>query len=78
MPDTLTPVLTTSEVAGYLRLNVQTVQAYVRQGKFPGASTVGGKYLIPAPDVEAFLNPPAPVLAPRNNRSRAQQTGRTR
>lgn len=66
-------LLTTREVADYLRLNVQTVQAYIRAGKFPGARVIGRKYLIPAADVNAYLNPPTPSLAPRNNRSRAQQ-----
>lgn len=66
-------LLTTREVADYLRLNVQTVQAYIRAGKFPGARVIGRKYLIPAADVNAYLNPPKPSLAPRNNRSRAQQ-----
>lgn len=72
MPD-LPPMLTTREVADYLHLNVQTVQAYIRDGRFPNTRTVGRKYLTPAADVAAFLNPPTPSLAPRNTRSRAQQ-----
>lgn len=72
MPD-LPHMLTTREVAEYLHLNIQTVQGYVRAGAFPGRRRVGGKYLIPATDVHAYLNPPTPTLAPRNTRSRAQQ-----
>lgn len=66
-------LLTTQEVAAYLRLNVQTVQGYIRDGRFPNTREVGRKYLIPASDVDAFLNPAPIALAPRNNRSRAQQ-----
>ena len=72
MPD-LPHLYTTREVADALHLNVQTVQAYVRQGKFPNARTVGRKHLIPADDVRNFLHPPTPSLAPRNTRSKAQQ-----
>lgn len=72
MPD-LPHLYTTREVADALRLNVQTVQQYVRAGKFPNTRTIGRKHLITADDVHAYLYPPAPVLAPRNNRSRAQQ-----
>lgn len=61
MPD----LLTTTEVAAYLRLNIQTVQAYVRAGRFPNARQIGRKYLIPASDVEALLNPAPVTLAPR-------------
>ena len=72
MPD-LPRLYTTREVADALHLNVQTVQAYVRAGKFPNTRTVGRKHLIPADDVHNFLYPTTPPLAPRNNRSRAQQ-----
>ena len=40
MPD-LPHLYTTREVADALHLNVQTVQAYVRAGKFPNTRTVG-------------------------------------
>lgn len=69
----LPQMLTTREVAEYLHLNVQTVQGYIRAGVFPGRRRIGGKYLIPATDVHAYLNPPTPPLAPRNTRSKAQQ-----
>lgn len=72
MPD-LPQTYTTREVADALHLNVQTVQAYVRAGKFPNTQKRGRKYLFTADDVHAYLNPPMPSLAPRNNRSRAQQ-----
>ena len=72
MPD-LPRLYTTREVADVLHLNVQTVQAYVRAGKFPNTRTVGRKHLIPADDVHNFLHPPTPSLAPRNARSQAQQ-----
>src|SRR5690606_5810131 len=75
MPD-LPHLYTTREVADALHLNVQTVQAYVRAGKFPNTRTVGRKHLIPVDDVHAFLYPPAPTLAPRNTRSKAQQRKR--
>ena len=72
MPD-LPHLYTTREVADALHLNVQTVQAYVRAGRFPNSRVVGRKYLIPADDVRNFLYPPTPSLAPRNTRSKAQQ-----
>ena len=75
MPD-LPHLYTTREVADALHLNIQTVQAYVRAGKFPNTRTVGRKHLIPVDDVHAFLYPPAPTLAPRNTRSKAQQRKR--
>ena len=75
MPD-LPHLYTTREVADALHLNVQTVQAYVRAGKFPNFTTAGRHYLIPIEDVHNFLYPPTPSLAPRNNRSRAQQRKR--
>ena len=67
---------TNREVADALHLNVQTVHAYVRAVKFPNTRTVGRKHLIPIDDVHNFLYPPTPSLAPRNNRSRAQQRKR--
>src|SRR5690606_41373875 len=72
MPD-LPHLYTTREVADALHLNVQTVQAYVRAGKFPNTRTVGRKHLIPVDDVHAFLYPPTPTLAPRNPRPQPQQ-----
>lgn len=72
MPD-LPHLYTTREVADALHLNIQTVQGYVRAGKFPNTRTVGRKHLITAEDVRDYLYPPAPALAPRNTRSKAQQ-----
>lgn len=61
MPD----LYTTAEVAAYLHLHIQTVQAYVRDGRFPNARLVGRKWLIPASDVEALITPAPVTLAPR-------------
>lgn len=51
--------LTVEESAELLRVGVETVQRYVREGKLP-ASKVGRRYLIPEEAVKALLEPKEP------------------
>jgi len=68
------PIMTTSEVAAYLRLKERTVYELVRQRRIPCAR-VGGKWLFPRHLVDAWIGrhtdpgdaapppPPPPILA---------------
>lgn len=48
--------LTTQEVADILKLQVETVRSYIKQGKLPAAK-LGRDYRIAAEDVERLLRP---------------------
>ena len=48
------PVLSPEQVADRLRLNIQTVMKWCRQGRIQ-ATKIGGKWLIPHESVEAYV-----------------------
>ena len=48
------PLLTTEEVAEYLRVDVVTVRRLITRGELP-AYRIGGEYRFTAPDVEGFV-----------------------
>ena len=47
--------LTAPEVAAYLRVDVHTVQRWLRQGLMAGVRTPGGDWRIPRSEVEKML-----------------------
>ena len=47
--------LTAPEVAAYLRVDVHTVQRWLRQGWMTGVRTPGGDWRIPRREVEKML-----------------------
>jgi excisionase family DNA binding protein len=54
----LEPLLTPEEVAEYLKVNVQTVRAWIRSGKLPARRVAGLRALrVRAADVTALLRP---------------------
>lgn len=67
------PDLTTRDIAQHYQLHIQTVQRYLRDGKFPNAYRIGREHRIPDTDLQVLRATPETLLAPRNNRSRAQQ-----
>lgn len=54
-------------VATVLGLSPHTVRAWMREGRLPGARKVGGKWMVPLPDLAEVLEPTvrAPELPTR-------------
>lgn len=67
------PDLTVADLASHYQIDVQTVQGYIRAGRFPDAYKLGRSWRIPETSRDALRPQPFTGLAPRNNRSRAQQ-----
>ena len=47
--------LTVEEAAGKLRLHIDTMRRYMREGRLRGAK-VGKRYLIPATEIQKYLD----------------------
>lgn len=67
------PDLTVADLAAHYKLNEQTIQQYIREDRFPGKYKVGKAWRIPEEHLNALRGTETTGLAPRNNRSRAQQ-----
>lgn len=67
------PDLTTTQAAADLQVTAETIAAYCKDGRLPGAYRVGRRWRVPTAALDAFKQPPPGLLAPRSRRSTAQQ-----
>lgn len=68
------PDLTTAQAATELQVTPETVAAYCKDQRLPGAYRLPGstRWRIPWSAIEALRTPPPGLLAPRTRRSVAQ------
>lgn len=60
--------LTTEQVAAELGMKRNTVQQYIKRGKFPSARKLGMMHFIPPEDIEAFRKAEAARAAHKEQR----------